>query len=78
MSALIVSFLGGKENITDIDACATRLRVTVKDPSKVDKGGLRTTGASGVIAKGAGVQIVYGPQVTVIKSEVDEYLNKEH
>ena len=78
VSALIVSFLGGKENITDIDACATRLRVTVKDPSKVDKGGLRTTGASGVIAKGAGVQIVYGPQVTVIKSEVDEYLNKEH
>ena len=78
VSALIVSFLGGKENITDIDACATRLRVTVKDPSKVDKGGLRTTGASGVIAKGVGVQIVYGPQVTVIKSEVDEYLNKEH
>lgn len=76
VSEMIVGYLGGKDNITDIDSCATRLRVTVKDSARVEKSGFRSTGASGVIIKGNGVQIVYGPEVTVIKSEIDEYLGE--
>lgn len=75
LPAMIVRGLGGKDNIRNIDSCATRLRVTVHDPAKVDDGLLRATGASGVIRKGDGVQIIYGPRVTVIKSEVEEYMN---
>ncbi|MBQ8382640.1 MAG: PTS transporter subunit EIIC [Clostridia bacterium] len=75
LPAMIVRGLGGKDNIRNLDACATRLRVTVVDPAKVNDGLLRATGASGVIRKGEGVQIIYGPRVTVIKSEVEEYLN---
>ncbi|MBQ7354970.1 MAG: PTS transporter subunit EIIC [Clostridia bacterium] len=75
LPAMIVRGLGGKENIRNLDSCATRLRVTVVDPAKVNDGLLRSTGASGVIRRGDGVQIIYGPRVTVIKSEVEEYLN---
>ncbi len=73
----ITDGLGGRDNIQSLDSCATRLRVTVKDPSLVDEGILRETGAAGVIRKGGGVQIIYGPTVTVIKSELDEYLGAE-
>ncbi len=76
-SALIVKGLGGKENISDIDCCATRLRVTVKTPEYVNEGLLRQSGASGVIKKGNGVQVVYGPVVSVIRSDIDEYLSKQ-
>ncbi len=75
VSPLIVKGLGGKENIRDLDCCATRLRVTVKDSSLVTEKALRESGASGVIKKGDGVQIVYGPQVSVIKSRLDEFLD---
>ncbi|MGM9646641.1 MAG: PTS transporter subunit EIIC [Eubacteriales bacterium] len=75
LPAMIVRGLGGKENIRNLDSCATRLRVTVADPAKVNDGLLRATGASGVIRKGEGVQIIYGPRVTVIKSEVEEYMS---
>ena len=68
--------LGGNENIRDLDCCATRLRVTVDDADKVDEGALRSTGASGVIKKGNGIQIIYGPKVTVIKSELEEYIKR--
>ena len=74
LPAKIVRGLGGKDNIRNLDSCATRLRVTVFDASKVNDALLRSTGASGVIRKGEGVQIIYGPRVTVIKSEVEEYL----
>ena len=74
-SRLILSGLGGKENLAGLDCCATRLRVTVKDDTKVDEGLLKQSGAAGVIRKGNGVQIVYGPHVSVIKSELEEYLN---
>ena len=74
-SALIVQGLGGVENIKNLDCCATRLRVTVDDPSKVDQAGLKETGAAGVVIKGTGVQVIYGPRVTVIKSEVEDYLD---
>lgn len=76
LSETIVRGLGGKDNIKNIDSCATRLRVTVSDPSAVDDGVLRSTGASGVIRRGEGVQIIYGPRVTVIKSEIDEFIGK--
>ncbi len=74
VSALILKGLGGRSNISDIDCCATRLRVTVKDDGKVEDGLLRTSGASGVIRKGKGIQIVYGPQVSVIKSRLDDFM----
>ena len=74
-SELIVKGLGGKSNISDVDCCATRLRITVKDGSRVSDEILKQTGASGVIHKGNGVQIIYGPTVTVVKSHLDEYLD---
>ncbi len=74
-SPLILKGLGGRENISDIDCCATRLRVTVKDSSKVNKGDLTASGAAGVIIKGNGVQIIYGPSVTVVKSNLEHYMD---
>ena len=74
VSALILRGLGGKRNIADIDCCATRLRVTVRDESLVEDGLLRQSGASGVIRKGNGVQVVYGPQVAVIKSDLVDFM----
>ena len=73
-SALILEGLGGKDNIANLDCCATRLRVTVKDSDKVNDSLLKQSGAAGVIHKGTGVQVVYGPQVSVIKSELEEYM----
>ncbi len=74
ISLLIVEGLGGKDNITGLDCCATRLRVSVADGDKVSEALLKESGALGVIRKGSGVQVVYGPQVAVIKSEVEEVL----
>ncbi|MGN0578482.1 MAG: glucose PTS transporter subunit IIA [Ruminiclostridium sp.] len=73
-SALIVLGLGGRRNISDIDCCATRLRVTVKDGALVREEKLKESGASGVIRKGDGVQVIYGPRVSVIKSDLEDYL----
>ncbi len=77
VSALILKGLGGRDNISDIDCCATRLRVTVKDPAPVDDGLLRESGASGVIRKGNGIQVIYGPQVSVVKSHLDDFIDSE-
>lgn len=74
VSAMITEGLGGKANITDLDCCATRLRVTVSDQKKVKQDVLKASGASGVILKGNGVQVIYGPKVTVIKSNLEDYL----
>ncbi|MFD1403467.1 PTS transporter subunit IIABC [Robinsoniella peoriensis] len=73
-SAMITRGLGGKLNISDVDCCATRLRITVADKEKVDQGILKASGAAGVIMKGNGVQVIYGPKVTVIKSNLEDYL----
>ena len=73
-SARITAGLGGAANIRDVDCCATRLRVTVHDGSKVDEALLKSTGAAGVIKRGEGVQVVYGPQVNVIKTDLEAYL----
>lgn len=74
LSAIITEGLGGNEKISDVDACATRLRITVFDSKKVDEDKLKSTGASGVVTKGTGVQVIYGPKVTVIKSNLEDYL----
>ena len=74
ISEMITRGLGGKKNISDVDCCATRLRCTVKDASRVNDGILKATGASGVVHKGQGVQVIYGPNVTVIKSNLEDYL----
>ncbi len=73
-SDMIMRGLGGKKNITTVDCCATRLRCTVEDPSLVREGLLKASGASGVIHKGNGVQVIYGPHVTTIKSNLEDYL----
>lgn len=74
-SALIVEGLGGAENLANVDCCATRLRVTVKDSSLVQDSLLKQSGASGIIKSGSGVQVIYGPKVTVIKSNLEDYLD---
>lgn len=74
VSQLICQGLGGKKNISDVDCCATRLRCTVIDSSKVQDTLLKQSGAAGVIHKGLGVQVIYGPKVTVIKSNLEDYL----
>ena len=74
ISALILEGLGGKDNIVGLDCCATRLRVTVNSPETVNDAKLKESGARGVIRRGNGVQVVYGPQVAVIKSELEDYI----
>ncbi len=74
-SALIVEGLGGAENLANVDCCATRLRVTVKDSSLVQDALLKQSGASGIIKSGSGIQVIYGPRVTVIKSNLEDYLD---
>ena len=76
VSEAITRGLGGKKNISDVDCCATRLRCTVHDAALVNDGVLKATGASGVVHKGQGVQVIYGPNVTVIKSNLEDYLEK--
>ena len=74
VSALIVEGLGGAANLADVDCCATRLRCTVNDAALVKQDVLKASGASGVICKGNGVQVVYGPKVAVIKAKLEDYL----
>ena len=74
MSETITRGLGGKANITGVDCCATRLRLTVADSSRVNEALIKSTGSRGIIIKGQGVQIIYGPQVTVIKAKLETYL----
>lgn len=73
-SSMIARGLGSKHNITSVDCCATRLRCSVADSSLVNEKILKATGAAGVIVKGTGVQVIYGPQVAVIKSNLETYL----
>lgn len=76
-SELILNGLGGKENISDIDCCATRLRVTVIDSELVSDELLKQSGASGVVRKGNGVQVIYGPKVSVIKSNLEDFMESD-
>lgn len=70
----VIAGLGGKENITELDCCATRLRVTLKNGDLLDEALLKGTGSKAVIRRGNGVQVIYGPHVTIIKNEVEELL----
>ena len=71
----IIALLGGRENITLVDACMTRLRVTVKDLSKVaDKDAWKAEGALGLIKKDNGIQAIYGPKADVLKSDINDIL----
>ena len=74
VSKLITMGLGGKKNIVDVDCCATRLRVTVAEPERVRDDLLKQTDSRGIVKKGQGVQVIYGPHVTVIKAKLEEYL----
>ncbi len=74
-SELLLKGLGGKDNISDLDCCATRLRVTVKNTDLTDESTLKASGASGVIRKGNGIQIVFGPKVSVIKSALEDHMD---
>lgn len=78
VSAMILKGLGGKDNLSDVDCCATRLRVTVNDDSKVMDDMLKASGASGVIHKGNGVQVIYGPKVSVIKSDLEDFIDSPY
>ncbi|MBD9164117.1 MAG: PTS glucose transporter subunit IIA [Blautia wexlerae] len=74
VSELIIRGLGGKKNIVDVDCCATRLRITVAEPERVRDELLKQTDSRGIVKKGQGVQVIYGPHVTVIKAKLEEYL----
>ena len=73
-SQQILDGLGGLENISDLSCCATRLRVTLHRPSKLNKEKILATGAAAVVANGDGVQVVYGPEVTVIHARLQDYI----
>jgi len=73
----IIGALGGNENIEDVDACITGLRVSVKDVSKVDKGILKKIGATDVLEVGGGIQAIYGAKAILYKSYINEILNLE-
>lgn len=73
-SATILSGVGGVDNVTEIDCCATRLRLTLVDGSKVNEGILKSTGAGGVVIKGNAIQVIYGPSVTIVKANFEEFV----
>ncbi|WHY71943.1 PTS transporter subunit EIIC [Fictibacillus enclensis] len=74
----VIQGLGGRENLQNVDCCATRLRVTVNNPALIDEEILKKTGSKGVIKKGNGIQIIYGPDVTIIKNEVEEMAGEKY
>ena len=72
----IINLLGGRANIVDVDACMTRLRVTVKDADKVgDAEQWKAEGAMGLVMKGQGIQAIYGPKADVLKSDIQDILD---
>jgi len=73
-SATILSGVGGVDNVTEIDCCATRLRLTLNDGTKVNEGILKSTGAGGVVIKGNAIQVIYGPSVTIVKANFEEFV----
>lgn len=73
-AAKIIKALGGLDNITELDNCATRLRVTIKKIDTVRIDDLKTTGALNTIVRGKNLQVIYGPKVNLIRTEIDEYV----
>jgi PTS system glucose-specific IIC component len=74
MAGKLVTAFGGKENITNLDACITRLRVSVADVGKVDQAELKSLGARGVVVAGSGVQAIFGTKSDNLKTEMDDYI----
>ena len=74
MGKSLVTAFGGKDNITNLDACITRLRIGVKDIEKVDREGLKKLGAAGVVVVGSGIQAIFGPKSDNLKTDMDEYM----
>lgn len=72
----IISALGGQDNLDAVDCCATRLRITVKNADLVQDDVLKQTGAKGILKNGNGVQVIYGPDVTIIKNEITEIVGE--
>lgn len=72
----VINLLGGRDNIVDVDACMTRLRVTVKDGNNVgDEAAWKKAGAMGLVMRGNGVQAIYGPKADVLKSDIQDLLD---
>ena len=72
----IINLLGGRNNIADVDACMTRLRITVHNPELVgDEASWKQAGAMGFIVKGSGIQAIYGPKADVLKSDIQDVLS---
>ena len=74
MARALVAAFGGRDNISALDACITRLRVSVADVAKVDQAAFKTLGAAGVMAVGNNLQVVFGPRSENLKTDMDEYL----
>ena len=74
MAGELVSAFGGKENIANLDACITRLRVSVKDIAKVDQAKLKSLGAAGVVVAGSGVQAIFGTKSDNLKTDMDQWI----
>ncbi|MDI6936903.1 glucose PTS transporter subunit EIIB, partial [Serratia sp. Se-PFBMAAmG] len=74
MAGKLVTAFGGKENITNLDACITRLRVSVADVAKVNQAELKNLGARGVVVAGSGVQAIFGTKSDNLKTEMDDYI----
>ncbi len=74
---IILNALGGPENIEDVDACITRLRVSVKDPQKVDNDTLKSLGATDVLQVKGGIQAVYGAKAILYKNHINDILGVE-
>ncbi|WP_415423673.1 glucose PTS transporter subunit EIIB [Serratia marcescens] len=72
--ASLLRALGGKENIISVDNCFTRLRVELKDMTRVDEAALKSTGAKGVVKNRREVQVIYGVTVGKVKNQVEKYL----
>lgn len=73
-AAHIVRGLGGRDNFSEIDSCITRLRVTLQDSKKVNEGKLKEAGAAAIVMQGNGLQIIFGPKASSIKTNLEEYL----
>ena len=74
MAGKLVTAFGGKGNITNLDACITRLRVSVTDVAKVNQTELKSLGARGVVIAGSGVQAIFGTKSDNLKTDMDDYL----
>lgn len=74
MGQSLVAAFGGKDNISSLDACITRLRIGVKEIEKVDRDELKKLGAAGVVVVGSGIQAIFGPKSDNLKTEMDEYI----